>query len=81
MYLKDKTEDNWSQFADSSMQVVSYDDGSTKPFDLSDIVMTFGKYSGRELDDIDDVSYLKWLANSDNEFQALMANKRLEELV
>lgn len=81
MYLRDKSKDNWSQFTDPTMTTIRYDDGTTKPFTLSDVEMTFGKYAGKLLTEIDDRSYLEWLAKSDNEFMSMMAQRRLLELI
>lgn len=81
MYLKDKSKNNWSQFTDHTMTRIRYDDGTEKAFTCGDIVMTFGKHKGKTLAEIDDAGYLRWLAESDNEWQVYMANKRLVELV
>lgn len=81
LYLQDKSDDNWSAFCDHSMTVVKYDDGTTKPFTLDDIIFTHGKYQGTTLGELSDVGYLQWMTGTDNQFNALMAERRLQELI
>ena len=82
LYLKDDG-DNWSMFNDDMTKVV-YEDGSTKPFELSDLQITRGKHAGKNLSEIDDVGYLNWMikigGENDDGFIEKCARMRLEEL-
>ena len=59
LYLKDKGE-IWSTLKD--LDTILYEDGTKKPFELSDVVLTFWpKHKGKPLSEIRDISDLNFL--------------------
>lgn len=61
-----------------------YEDGTVKKVTTKDLQVEVGKYKGRDLAEVDDVSYLTWMKKACEEkkedWSALMISMRLKEL-
>ena len=82
--MSKETEDNWGFMWPGDDDHFYYEDGTKEKLAPRHNTLTFGKYKGQHLGEIDDVGYLRWLLKTaeekDDWFLSTTVTMRLNEL-